>query len=56
MSRVGKGIRKSKRSNHASTTELVISGKWNSVIAQNRCLTSIEEVLWNSFDIGVAGK
>src|SRR5271169_5762175 len=55
-SRVGYGIRKSKRSSHAMTIEAAVNRKWNDEMAQNRCLTSIEVGLRNSFAIGEAGK
>ena len=50
-SKVGNGIRKSNRSNHATTIEVAISIKWNTAMAQNRCLTGMEVVLCNLFDM-----
>jgi len=50
-SKLGNGIRKSNRSSHAITIEAAISIKWNTALAQNRCLTGIEDVLRNLFDM-----
>jgi len=53
-SKIGWGIRKSNRSNHAITTEAAISIQWNNATAQSRCLTGIEYVRRNLFDMIVS--